>query len=398
MNRSADQLQNWGAGSQPAGLNRPARTSERPALGQVSRKATFSQWAAAFLLSASLEATEQGIPRDSDWRIGARGQASFSYLKSQRERSLHFEIIVHGSHVSIRLDRFSPRNSDDATFVEEFHFDGELGHTLTIWSPDLLVPKLVLDPVTKQPRGDSNTLVRPLNEGTMELRFSPIPKGGSLLPPWLAFASLPYLEGWSRGRMEKLFDLDRTQRRGPLLVPGVLKRSPQPPGVLELLITFDSRKRTLTNELFRVEEWQEFKGQTWPKRFVFELYQSHSEPKGRLLTVSEWVVDELFVPETPVTGKPQFPGRVDVKDERLDPVPLPIVGYFITNSAVPPMEVVRSMRPYAAQVEYERSRKQPKSPVTWHLVFWPILFAPAIWYPVKRYNTRRNNSKPIPTS
>ncbi len=307
--------------------------------------------------------------------------------------------MVHGSRVSIRLDRFFPKDSADPSFAEEFHFDGELGHVLTIWSPDYLVPKMVIDPETKQPRGDTNTLVRPLNEGTMELRFSPVPQSASVLPPWLAFASLPYLEGWSGGRMEKLFDLDRTHRRAPLRVPGVLKRAPQPPGVPELLITFDPRHRTRTNECFRVTEWQEFRGQTWPKRFVFELYQSHSEPRGRLLTVSEWVVDELFVPEAPLTGKPQFPGRVDVKDERFnqDPVPLPMVGYFITNSEVPPMEVVRTMRPYAAQVEYERSRRPTRSLWTWHLLFWPILVAPAIWYWVKRHKSQRNTPQSTPT-
>lgn len=162
------------------------------------------------------------------------------------------------------------------------------------------------------------------------------------------------------------------------------------------MVTFDPRNHTLTNELFRVEEWQRLGDQTWPKRFVFQLYQSHSEPKGRLLTVSEWTVEELFVPQGAVTGKPQFQGRLEVKDERFnqDPVPLPIVGYFITDSVVPPVEAVRTMRAYEAQVHSEQTRqRQTRVSNTWPWVFGPLLAAPAIWYLVRRYNSQRNNRK-----
>jgi hypothetical protein len=352
------------------------------------------------LLAATRDAAEGASPVNAAWRIGARGQAKFSYLERNQQEHLRFEIITDGQRVSARLAGFSKTGLHSDIAAQEFHFDGELGQTLLIWSPDHLVPQMVIDPETKQPRGDTNTLVRPLNDATMELRFSPIPKAGNLLPPWLAFASLPYLEAWSGGHMEKLFDLDRTRRREPLIVPGVLKRAPQPPQAPELLITFDPRNRTLTNEVFRVEEWQRLGDQTWPKRFVFQLYQSHSEPKGRLLTVSEWTVEELFVPEAAVTGKPQFQGRLDVKDERFnqDPVPLPIVGYFTTDSVVPPVEAVRTMRAYEAQVHSEQTRqRQTRISNTWPWIFGPLLAAPAIWYLVRRYNSQRNNRKTHPT-
>ncbi len=359
----------------------------------TNRVATFSVVGAIgglSLLAASRDAALGSSPASPAWRIGARGQAKFSFLERNQQEHLRFDIVTDGQRVSARLAGFSKTGPHSDIDAQEFHYDGELGHTLLIWSPDHLVPQMVIDPKTKQPRGDTNTPVRPLNDATMELRFNPIPKAGNLLPPWLAFASLPYLEAWTGGRMEKLFDLDRTQRRGPLIVPGVLKRAPPPPHVPESLITFDPRNRTLTNELFRVEEWQRLGGQTWPKRFVFQLYQSHFEPKGRLLTVSEWIVEELFVPEAAVIGKPQFQGKLDIKDERFnqDPVPLPIVGYFTTDSVVPPVEAVRSMRAYEAQVHSEKARKQQtRVSQVWPWIFGPLLAAPAVWYLVKRYNS-----------
>ncbi len=334
---------------------------------------------------------------DPAWRIGARGQAQITYLLSDQQKQARFEIVSDGWRVSVRLDGFSPRSSHDPTTALEFHYDGEVGHSLLIWDPEYLVPQMVIDPTTGQPRGDTNNLVRPLNDATMELRFSPIPKDGNLLPPWLAFASLPCLEGWSGGRMEKLFDLERTQRRGPLMVPGVLKRAPHPPHAPELLVTLDPRRRSVTNELFRVEEWQRLGDQTWPKRFVFELYQSHSEPRGRLLTISEWTVEELFVPELTVTGKPQVQGRVDVTDERFnqDPVPLEIVKYDVTNSAIPTVEMVRATPLYQERVKNElQSQRQGRISLVWSGTLGIILVVPVVWLWVTRCNTTRNNNKP----
>jgi hypothetical protein len=294
---------------------------------------------------------------------------------------------------------FSEAYSQLRIEAAEFHYDGELAYEMTISPPDLLVPQLVIDPKTGQPYGDPTTLVRPLDDANMRLRYRPIPLS-TALPAWIAFASLPYLEKWANGQMEKLFDLAHKQRREPLLVPGVLKRHDAPPHASELLITLDPRQRGVTNEAFRVIAWQEVGGLTWPKRFVFEIYQSHFEPKGRLLTVEEYEVEELFIPEGPVSGKPQFQGRIHVDDERFlhDPLPLSVVGYFITNSVVPTMEAVRGMRAYAAQVEYERSRIRRAAPWPWQALFWSLLAVPAIWYLVQRYKTRVSSHKtpPIP--
>jgi hypothetical protein len=240
-------------------------------------------------------------------------------------------------------------------------------------------------------------MVRPLNDATMALRPSPIPydAGAILLPAWLAFCSTPYLEDWSQGRMEKLLDLQRTQRREALLVPCSLKQGIGAPSLPAELITYDPDDRSLTNEWFRVEEWQEYAGYSWPKRWVFHLYQSHSEPKGELVTVGEWSTTELFLPQAELGGKPQLTGRQDVKDERFtkDSVALPLVSYFTTNSAVPPPDSVRAMRQYDAQVEYERTRTRSRVPWTWHLVFWPALTAPLIWFLV-RSQFNKQHGKP----
>lgn len=332
-------------------------------------------------------------------RIGARGRVKASYLDKGLVENLRFEIAVEGRRVSSRMTGFSEAYSQLRIEAAEFHYDGELAYEMIINPPDLLVPQMVIDPKTGQPHGDPTTLVRPLDDANMRLRYRPIPLS-TALPAWIAFASLPYLEKWANGQMEKLFDLAHKQRREPLLVPGVLKRHDAPPHAPELLITLDPRQRGVTNEAFRVIAWQEVGGLTWPKRFVFEIYQSHFEPKGRLLTVEEYEVEELFIPEGPVSGKPQFQGRIHVDDERFlhDPVPLSVVGYFITNSVVPTMEAVRGMRAYAAQVEYERSRIRRAAPWPWQALFWSLLAVPAIWYLVQRYKTRVSSHKtpPIP--
>lgn len=190
--------------------------------------------------------------------------------------------------------------------------------------------------------------------------------------------------------MEKLFDLERTQPREPLMVSCKLRRSAKPPRLLSSLTTFDEA-RAHTNELFRVQAWRTKSGLSLPARFEFRLFESHHLPKGRLLAIIQCVVTRSWFRTNEVTGRPEIRGRVSVADERFshDAILMPVMSYWATNANVPEASLVRSNHVYRAQVEIERSKMRRKLDAPWYVVFVAVALAPGLWI-VWRGHAKKN--------
>ncbi|RME94994.1 MAG: hypothetical protein D6766_04410 [Verrucomicrobia bacterium] len=323
------------------------------------------------------------------FQMCAEGRADINYLTGREPEHLRFQLEVSGRKTGILVSGFN--NSDILT--NAFFYDGHLACHVLIFSPDRRKPSLVLDPNTGEPSWDTNKLVRPLNDANLILCESPLPREAPVLPLWLAFCSGPYLSQWSVGRMEKLFDLERTQRMEPLIVPCEVRRSDKPPGLLTFLATLDDA-RAHTNELFRVLAWRTMSGLSLPARFEFRLFESHHPPHGRLLTIIQCVVTNFWFPTNKVTERPQIRGRVSVADERFsrDPIPLPVVSYWTTNGNVPDASLVRSNHVYRAQVEIERAKMRRKLDAPWYVVFMAVALAPGLWIAWRGHARKRSKT------
>jgi hypothetical protein len=345
-----------------------------------------------FSLSAPLLANPVAAvtPDAAPLRLDAEGDVEVAYVLKKSREHLKFQVEVSGLKTAIWIYGGFANND---ILTNAFFYDGHLGCSLIVFSPDRRGPSVRIDPETGKPSWDTNNLVRPLNDATLTLRESPIPLSARQLALWLAFGCSPYLEHWESGKMEKLFDLGRTRRRAPLRVPGVLQRFAKRPHLPELLMTFDGKQRSFTNELFRVLEWRTTNELSLPVRFEFQIFESHHEPRGKLLTIIQCSVTGFHFPTNDISGRPVVCGRVDVMDERFahDAVPLPVVNYWTTNANIPEMSLVRSNRSYRAQVEIERSQMRRKPDASWYFLFLALVFAPVGWFIWRGWITARTN-------
>lgn len=311
--------------------------------------------------------------------LQVQGRVEIRYIQEGQNENAVFSFWSDGARLLIKT--VGSANPDLSG--REFYYDGRLGHTLALLSPDRLAPTIDLDPETKEPVFNTNRLVRPRNDANLYLRESPIPhaSGAVLIPIWLAFGSGPYWERIDGVKMEKLFDLSRTERRSPLLVPYRLETADPSVKLPKLLITLDENSsRTTTNEVFRVEQWHGELHSQLPTRFQFEIYESHRSPKGELLTVMSFVVTNIshtFGDQL----QPSLEGSVTVSDERFsqDQPPLRRVEYWITNGIVPPKTAVIASSAYRAAIDSERAGSIPPIQRLWQIILITTILFPLAW-------------------